>query len=115
MHTRNSEQSRPEIIIGSLLFLMSAHRRTPCPCVAICVARHLECLSCHPEVDCVIRQMCDAVRNEWELAAGIAPQSIPRRASRREFPPAAARAECGLDHDSPTHPNQDGAATYDLT
>lgn len=73
MRTRNSEQGRPEIIIGSLLFLMSAHRRTPCPCVALCVARHLECLTCHPEVDCVIRQMCDAVRKEWELAAGIAP------------------------------------------
>lgn len=77
MRTRNPQQGRPEIIIGSLLFLMSAHRRTPCPCVAICVARHLECLTHHPEVDCVIRQMCDAVRKEWELAAGIAAPKNP--------------------------------------
>jgi len=82
MRTRNSEQGRPEIIIGSLLFLMSAHRRTPCPCVALCVARHLECLTCHPEVDCVIRQICDAVRKEWQLAAGIAPPNIPQECGK---------------------------------
>lgn len=103
MRTRNSEQSRPAIIIGSLLYLMSAHRRTPCPYLAQCVARHLECLTCHPEVDCVIRQTCDAVRKEWELAAGIAPPTIPRSARTREFPPAAARAACGLDLDSRNH------------
>jgi len=103
MRTRNSERDRPAIIIGSLLYLMSAHRRTPCPYLALCVARHLECLTRHPDVDCVIRQMCDAVRKEWEFAAGIAPARIPQSARRREFPPAAARAACGGDLDSQNH------------
>lgn len=100
MRSGNSEQSRPEIIIGSLLYLMSAHRSTPCPCVALCVARHLECLTCHPEVDCVIRQICDALRKEWELAACIASPSISQSASRQSVPSAAAPAACGLAFDS---------------
>ena len=40
-------QSRPAVIIAALLYLITAYQRTPCPCVALCIVRHLECLAGH--------------------------------------------------------------------
>ena len=63
-------QSRPAVIIAALLYLITAYQRTPCPCVALCVVRHLECLAAHAEADPVIRQICGAVRETWARMAG---------------------------------------------
>jgi hypothetical protein len=38
-------QSRPAVVIAALLYLVTAYQRTPCPCVALCIVRHLECLT----------------------------------------------------------------------
>ena len=67
-------QSRPAVIIAALLYLITAYQRTPCPCVALCIVRHLECLACHDAADPVIRQICDAVRDTWALVAATAQQ-----------------------------------------
>ncbi len=77
-HSRLLE-SRAEIVIGALIYLMSSYRRTPCPRLAQCVACHLECLSRHPEADPVIREFCAGMVDEWrnaarDMAAPAAPQ-----------------------------------------
>jgi hypothetical protein len=65
-------QSRPAVIIAALLYLITAYQRTPCPCVALCIVRHLECLTVHEAADPVIRQICSAVRETWARIAGDA-------------------------------------------
>src|SRR5262245_34218596 len=64
-----SRESRPAVIIAALLYLIAAYQRTPCPCVALCIVRHLDYLSGHEGADPVIRQICEAVRKTWALAA----------------------------------------------
>jgi len=63
-------QSRPAVIIAALLYLITAYQRTPCPCVALCIVRHLECLTGHERVDPVLRQICGAIRETWARVAG---------------------------------------------
>jgi hypothetical protein len=72
-------QSRPAVIIAALLYLIAAYQRTPCPCIALCILRHLECLASHPTADPLIRQMCHAVQETWALAAarGRQPPATP--------------------------------------
>jgi hypothetical protein len=65
-------QSRPAVIVAGLLYLIAAHQRTPCPCLAGCIVRHLECLARHEAADPVIRQICHAIRDTWALAAAAA-------------------------------------------
>jgi len=43
-------QSRPAVIAG-LLYLIAAYQRRPCPWLAGCIVRHLECLTHHDSVD----------------------------------------------------------------
>ena len=72
------QQSRPAIIIGALLYLITAYQRTPYPCVALCIVRHLECLAGHEAADPVIRQICRSVRETWARVAGsIRPAGSP--------------------------------------
>ena len=65
-------QSRPAVIVAALLYLIAAYQRTPCPCVALCIVRHLECLARHEGADPVIRQICSAVRETWAQIAATA-------------------------------------------
>jgi hypothetical protein len=62
-------QSRPAVITAALIYLIAAYQRTPCPCVALCIVRHLDCLADHQAADPVIRQICGAVRATWARAA----------------------------------------------
>ncbi len=71
-----SGESSPAVIIAGLLYLIAAYQRTPCPCVALCIVRHLECLDQHDAVDPVIRQICRSVRQTWAVLAA-APQAGP--------------------------------------
>jgi len=63
------DRSRPAVIIAGLLYLIAAHQRSPCPCLAGCIVRHLECLSSHDDVDPVIRQICRSIGASWQQAA----------------------------------------------
>jgi hypothetical protein len=62
-------QSRPAVIIAALLYLIAAYQRTPCPCLAGCIVRHLECLIEHEAAEPVIQQICAAIRGTWIGAA----------------------------------------------
>jgi hypothetical protein len=66
-------QSRPAVVVAALLYLITAYQRTPCPCVALCIVRHLECLAGHEAADPVIRQICSAARETWSQAARNSP------------------------------------------
>jgi hypothetical protein len=68
MIARNPPQGRVEIVLGALLYLMTAYRRTPCPRIAGAVARHLDCLAAHPDAEPAIRDLCTEMRAEWERA-----------------------------------------------
>jgi hypothetical protein len=59
------EVSRAEIVLGAVLYLMTADHRTPCPRLAACVAAHLECLARHPNVDSTIRDVCAGMCGVW--------------------------------------------------
>ena len=63
---------RPAVIIAGLLYLIAAHQRAPCPCLAGCIVRHLECLIRHEAEDPVIRQICCAIRDAWQPASATA-------------------------------------------
>ena len=65
----NPRHSRPELVLGAVLYLMTAYRRTPCPRIAACVAAHLDCLAAHPQVDPTLRELCAGMRSEWHGAA----------------------------------------------
>ena len=60
---------RAETVLGAVLYLMTAYRRTQCPRIAACVAAHLECLAAHPQVDATIRDLCAGMCDEWRSAA----------------------------------------------
>ena len=66
----STAQSRPAVVIAGLLYLIAAHQRKPCPCLARCIVRHLECLTHHEGADPVIRQICYAIRDAWADGAG---------------------------------------------
>ena len=69
-------ETRPELIVAALLYLITAYRRTRCPGLAACIARHFQHLAVHPRADRVICEIAASSKLEWEIAA-------------REFPPAA--------------------------
>jgi hypothetical protein len=77
---RARARSRPGVIIAALLYLVAAYQRTPCPCVALCIVRHLDCLAEHDGAEPVIREICGAVRETWRRAAGEAqdPAEVPQ-------------------------------------
>ena len=72
MPTPEPGLSRAETMLGAVLYLMTAYRRTQCPRIAACVAAHLECLAGHPHVDPTIRDVCAGMCDEWRAAAGPA-------------------------------------------
>ena len=64
-----AQLGRAETVLGAVLYLMTAYRRTECPRIAACVAAHLECLAGHPQVDATIRDLCAGMCDEWRSAA----------------------------------------------
>jgi hypothetical protein len=66
---------RSEVILGAVLFLMSAYPRRRCPRIAAAIERHLECLAGRTELDAVLRDLCTGMRAEWlRRANGSAPR-----------------------------------------
>ncbi len=71
---------RSEVILGAVLFLMSAYPLTQCPRIAAAIERHLECLAGRAELDAVLRDLCTAMRAEWFRRANGSPPRAPSQA-----------------------------------
>jgi hypothetical protein len=69
MRTQDPELSRVETITAALLYLMTHYSRTGCPRLAVCVARHLQCLAVHPDAAPVLRDICASLHGAWGEAA----------------------------------------------
>ncbi len=65
MQGPQAEETRFETITAGLIHLMTHYARTGCPRLAVCVARHLECLALHPGAPAVLRDTCAALRATW--------------------------------------------------
>lgn len=66
-------QPRPELLVAALLYLITAYRRSRCPGLAACIARHLEHLAAHPKADRVLTDIAAASMAEWDTAAAESP------------------------------------------
>jgi hypothetical protein len=65
MRIPNDEEPRIETIAATLIYLLSRYAQTGCPRVAACVARHMQCLSLHPDAGHVLRDTCAALHGSW--------------------------------------------------
>ncbi|MEW5863191.1 MAG: hypothetical protein AB1773_06290 [Pseudomonadota bacterium] len=70
MRQTDPDTSRAETITAALLYLMTHHARTGCPRLALCVARHMQCLAAHPDASPVVREVCARLQGAWSQAAG---------------------------------------------
>ncbi|HYC44414.1 MAG TPA: hypothetical protein VED01_02920 [Burkholderiales bacterium] len=62
-------QTRPDVILAALLYLLTAYRSRPCPGLASCIARHFSYLAQHPRADRLVCDVAAASVAEWENAA----------------------------------------------
>lgn len=69
MPQSESDTSRAETITASLLYLMTCYARSGCPRLALCVARHMQCLALHPDAAPVVRDICAGMLGAWQAAA----------------------------------------------
>lgn len=69
MRTQDPDLSRVETITAALLYLMTHYSRTGCPRLAVCVARHIQCLAMHPDAAPVVRDICASLHGAWGEAA----------------------------------------------
>ena len=65
----NPETCRASTVLAALIYMMTVYQRSHCPRLALSIAAHLDCLSQHPGVDAVIRQVADGMHDEWHLTA----------------------------------------------
>lgn len=72
--------TRPEVILAALLYLITAYRRNPCPGLAACIARHFHHLARHPRADRVVCDVAAASTAEWEAASRESPVTVTRKA-----------------------------------
>jgi len=63
--------SRIETLMAATLYLMSQQRCAQCPELALCVARHLQCMARHPDAKPVIRNVCLSLYESWARAGGL--------------------------------------------
>lgn len=68
MQDAEAEESRAETVVAALLYLMTHYARTRCPQLALCVARHMQCLAVHPHADPVVRDICASLQGAWAPA-----------------------------------------------
>jgi hypothetical protein len=78
-------ETRPEVIVAALLYLITAYRGNRCPCLASCIARHFDCLARHPRADRVLRDIAAASIREWTAAAVEAPEGAAKKPSFLRF------------------------------
>jgi hypothetical protein len=69
MRTPNPEESRVETITAALVYLLAHYAQTGCPRLAVCVARHMQCLALHPDAAPVLRDVCASLHGPWREAA----------------------------------------------
>jgi hypothetical protein len=93
-------RTRPEVIVATLLYLVTAYRTSRCPALASCIERHFDCLARHPQADRIIRDIATALTGEWAAAAhevlhqgNCAASRAPVAAGLRRAAPAG---ECAL-------------------
>lgn len=71
--TPAAADTRPELLVASLVTLMDSYCRCACPCgaaqLAGCVARHLDCIAAHPAADPVLRDTVRLLQAEWATRA----------------------------------------------
>jgi hypothetical protein len=63
------ENTRPEIIVAALFYLITAYQRVRCPALAACIAHQLRELCGHPATSGLLRNVAAASLAEWETAA----------------------------------------------
>jgi hypothetical protein len=66
---QDTDESRVEIVTAALLYLMTHYARTGCPRLAVCVARHMQCLALHPEAAPVVRDICASLHGAWAASS----------------------------------------------
>jgi hypothetical protein len=81
----NASETRPEVILAALLYLVTAYRRNRCPGLAACIARHFQCLATHPRAGRVICEVASASIAEWD---GASRESHPLDADKQPPVPA---------------------------
>jgi hypothetical protein len=69
-------QTRPDVLIAALLYLVTAYHRSPCPGLAACIARHFDCLAQHPKVGRLLSDVALASSSAWDTSArgGVMPR-----------------------------------------
>ena len=71
MQMPDPEATRVEMLVASLVYLMTHHARTGCPRLAICVSRHMQALALHPEAAPVLRDICAGLHGVWTQAGEV--------------------------------------------
>lgn len=77
MRRPNPEDARVETITAALIYLMSHYAQTGCPRLAVCVARHMQCLALHPDAAPALRDVCAALHGPWSQAAADSTAARP--------------------------------------
>jgi hypothetical protein len=63
------QESRAATVTAALIYLMTHYARTGCPRLAVCIARHMQCLAVHGDADPVVRDICASLHGAWSTAA----------------------------------------------
>jgi hypothetical protein len=69
MYPSQTEEARVEVVMASVIYLMTHYARTGCPRLASCISRHLQCLALHPDAAPVLRDICASLHGAWSRAA----------------------------------------------
>lgn len=69
MPPEQAEEERLETLTAALIYLMTHYAKTGCPRLAVCVARHMQCVATHPDAGPVLRDICAALHGPWSEAA----------------------------------------------
>jgi hypothetical protein len=62
----SADQPRVDIVVATLLYLMTHYARTGCPRLALCISRHMQCLATHPDAAPVVRDICASLHGAWQ-------------------------------------------------
>ncbi len=65
MRNPDPEASRADTVAAALIYLMTHYASTGCPRLAVCIARHMQCLSLHPHAAPVLRDICASLHGAW--------------------------------------------------
>jgi hypothetical protein len=69
MQIPESESTRVETLVASLVYLMTHHARSGCPRLAVCVSRHMQAIALHPDAAPVLRDICAGLHGVWANCA----------------------------------------------